>query len=555
MKLKGITLVLTSLILVGCNFDGGSTKKHSSSKSTTQNTSNPTATFSSNPTTYIPSTGSDPYSTSGSSSSSSSTSLPDIDITAIPVNFTAINDFHGQLDEDVDEYRVGIAKMSTYLKDRKAKGDVLISSGDNYQGSFLCNVDKGQFVSYTFKSIGFDAYTIGNHEFDWGVGEILNNQLALGEDFLGANIYQYPKVGGEWVKSSFGKEYKIVTLYEGTPFEVKIGIIGVIGRSQITSITSTFVADYIFLDPTDIVKDISTDLRNNHGCDLIIASYHTDDASEELAEIDSTNGHHYVDAVFEAHTHKFEEDIVNGVPYIQGGAYSKGISQVKFNYNKNTGEVDLINYGYEYLASKDLEEDPVVKNALEDFRADYADKFTDVIGTNQTGSEISSGDMSKFYAKLTYDKAIVDYSSYDIQGCMFNISRTSLKSGDFTYSDLFETHPFLNDIYIVSVSEYDINNERKYNYGYLNPSYDYTNRSNDVFHDVLVFNYNGFHIGLNSYNEKYYNYFPSAFSSDAEHTPVKISFNCFERALSWLQTNHNITNSQISGSGFFGSSS
>ena len=556
MKLKGTVLVITSLILTGCSILSGTTKKRSSSyfssSSGEDSTSNPTAIISTDPTTYAPSTGSDPY----TSSSSSSTSLPDFDITAIPVNFTAINDFHGQLDEEpsnnANYYRAGIAKLSSYLKYRKAQGDVLISSGDMYQGSYLCNVDKGQFVSYTFKSIGFDAYTIGNHEFDWGVGPILNNQLALEKDFLGANIYQYPKTGGEWVKSDLGKEYEIKTLYEGTPFEVKVGIIGVIGRDQITSITSTYVSEYIFLDPTSIVKDISTKLRNELGCDIVVASYHTDDASEEIANIDPSNGHHYVDAVFEAHTHQFEEDVVNGVPYLQAGAYSQGISEVKLTFNKNTGEVELLSSGNEFTKSLSLEADPVVETALNSLKDEHYSEFNTIIGSNQTGSAISTDDMSKFYAKLSYDKALIEQPSYDIVGCMFNYSRRSLKSGDFTYSELFETHPFLNEIYIFSVSEYDIWNEKKYTDGYLNPSYDDTKKSNDTFHDVLVYNYNGFHIGVNSNYEKYYNYFPSAFTAQAEHTPVKLSFNCFEIAVEWLETNHNITTANISGSGFYG---
>ena len=511
-------IVLLSLVILVSSCGTSSGRKRSSSSSKT----------SGGPTTSSP-------------TSSTSTTNPDIDITDIPVNFTAINDFHGQLDEEEADYRVGIAKMASYLKDRKAQGDILISSGDNYQGSYLCNLDKGKFVSETFKEIGFDAYTIGNHEFDWGVEYILQNETYLGEPFLGANIYNYPK-GSEWTKSSLGKEYKIVKLYEGTPYEVKVGIIGVIGRDQITSIVSTHTEDYIFLNPTSIVKNLATTLKEDEGCDVVIASYHEAEADESIAE--------YVDAVFEAHTHHFEEDIVDGVPFLQAGAYSKGVSSVSFSFNKSEGTLTLKSYGNSYLAQMDLEPEPSVEAKLNDLKAAHESEFTTVIGSNSTGSKISSYDMSKFYAKISYERAKIEAPTYDIKGCIFNVSRRDLKTGNFTYSQLFETHPFLNGIYILSVSDQNIDNQIGYSYGYMDPSFVSTG-SSSVYHDVLAFDYNGFHIGVNSSYEKYYNYFSSAFSVGAEHPPVKLSFNCLEEAVSWLGTHHNITNSDISGSGFF----
>lgn len=516
-------IVILSLVILVSSCAPSSRRRNSSSTS-----QKPTSTTSSR--------------SSSSSSSSSQTSIgPDVDITDIPVNFTAINDFHGQLDESTGEYRVGIAKMASYLKDRKAKGDVLISSGDNYQGSYLCHLDKGKFVSEVFKDIGFDAYTIGNHEFDWGVSYILQNEAYLGEPFLGANIYNYPK-DSEWTKASLGKEYKIVKLYENTPYEVKIGIIGVIGRNQITSITSTYTTDYIFLNPTQIVKDIATTLKEDEGCDVVVASYHEDEADESIAS--------YVDAVFEAHTHTFQEDIVDGVPFLQAGAYSRGVSSVSFSFNKEDGTLTLKDYGNSYLAQMDLEPDPEVQDALNELKAAHASEFVDVIGTNATGTSISSYNMSKFYAKISYERAKIEQPTYDIKGCIYNVSRRDLKSGDFTYSDLFETHPFLNGIYILSASDKDISNQISLSYGYMDPSFVSTG-SASTYHDVLAFDYNGFHIGVNSSYEKYYNNFPSAFSSGAVHPPVKLSFNCVEEAIDWLEIHHNITNSDISGSGFF----
>lgn len=614
MKTKKF-LFLTSLIIFvsGCYFPGGntSTRPHTSTN-TTSGTSQPTSSQTSKPTTSISTSSSTSESTSSSLSestsastsssvptssststsistsepttswttyhpappstftsstsitttppntfssttsvapTSSSTSQSGIDISAIPVNFTAINDFHGQLDEISEEYEVGIAKMASYLKERKAEGDVLISSGDNYQGSLICNITKGQWVSEVFRDIGFDALTIGNHEFDWGIDAIKANELVLGQKMLGANIYQYPQVNGEWVKSDVGDLYKIVTLNEGTDAEVKVGIIGVIGVDQLSSITSLFVKDIVFLDPTQIVKDLAVSLREDHGCDVVVASYHADDPDTSIADYVSGKSYRYVDACFMAHTHKYQYRTTNGVPFIQGSAYSRGVSSARFTYNKYDSSLTLTSAGYDYLNAMGLDEDPEVLSSLNDLKAVHASKFTDVIGRNDTGYEISTDDMARFYAKISYDKAIDQ--GYSVDACMFNWARQPLKAGDFTYSDLFETHPFLNDLYIISITAHDFANEggSGYGLGYKRDGIVANWSDNTTRYNVLVFNYNGFHQVVNDDYSRYYNTFPSAFVNGAPE-PIKLNYNCFEAALDWLEINHSITTSDFSGSNF-----
>lgn len=500
--------------------------------------------------TSIPTSATTSVSTSISSSSSTShTSTNNVDISAIPVNFTAINDFHGQLDENTGEYEVGIAKMATYLKDRKAQGDILISSGDNYQGSLICNITKGQWVSEIFKDIGFDALTIGNHEFDWGIDAIKANETVLGQKMLGANIYQYPKVDGKWVKSDVGDSYKIVTLNEGSDAEVKVGIIGVIGKDQLSSITSLFVRDIVFLDPTDIVKDLAVSLREDQGCDVVVASYHADDPDESIADNVPGKTYKYVDACFMAHTHKYQEWTANGVPFIQGSAYSRGVSSAKFTYNKYTSTLSVTSYGYEYLNSIGLEEDYDVKTSLNALKAEYDSMFNDVIGTNGTGDEISTNDMARYFAKASYDKAITQ--GYDVDACMFNFARQPLPSGDFTFSNLFETHPFLNDLYIISITSKNFYQMEggSYGMGYKRSGLTASSSDTTTRYNVLVFNYNGFHQKINDDYSRTYDKFPTAFVSGAPE-PIKLNYNCVDAALEWLSTNHTIKIKDFSGSNF-----
>ena len=192
-----------------------------------------------------------------------------------------------------------------------------------------------------------------------------------------------------------------------------------------------------------------------------------------------------------AHTHKYEHRVINGVPFVQASAYSRGVSTINFSFNKKKHTNELTYSGYTYLADKGLLPDSIVDQKINEKKSNYRSEYETIIGTNEV-EDLDYGKMSQFYAKISFDQAVTTNKEHPIVGCMFNESRRGLKTGEFTYSDLFETHPFVNGLYIMSVTEQDINNEKKYSYGYINPEARIGNSTSRRW-DILVFDYNGFH--------------------------------------------------------------
>ena len=80
---------------------------------------------------------------------------------------------------------------------------MILSSGDMFQVTAVSNLSRGEVVVAAMNLIGFDAMTIGNHEFDWGVpalrrfcdGDEGNGEASF--PFLAANIRL--KASGELV--------------------------------------------------------------------------------------------------------------------------------------------------------------------------------------------------------------------------------------------------------------------------------------------------------------------------------------------------------------------
>ena len=66
---------------------------------------------------------------------------------------------------------------------------VLLSTGDMWQGSAESVLSNGKIIIDWMNELGFEAMTLGNHEFDWGEQVIKDNALVADFPFLAINIY------------------------------------------------------------------------------------------------------------------------------------------------------------------------------------------------------------------------------------------------------------------------------------------------------------------------------------------------------------------------------
>ena len=87
-----------------------------------------------------------------------------------------MNDFHGAAVYNKSSSELGILKQGTFFKQKgKEKNTLILNSGDMWQGSLESNYNHGELLTYAMNDIGFDCFTLGNHEFDWGAKYITSN--------------------------------------------------------------------------------------------------------------------------------------------------------------------------------------------------------------------------------------------------------------------------------------------------------------------------------------------------------------------------------------------
>lgn len=91
--------------------------------------------------------------------------------TSDTVTILHTNDMHGRIVEASDV--IGTSKLAEVVNETRAQGTTLVfDSGDAIQGLPISNSTKGEDMVTVTNTIGYDAMTLGNHEFDFGLDQI-----------------------------------------------------------------------------------------------------------------------------------------------------------------------------------------------------------------------------------------------------------------------------------------------------------------------------------------------------------------------------------------------
>ena len=97
-----------------------------------------------------------------------------------------------------------LSYISDKAKDIRGYGEnyrkeklLLLDAGDIYQGNTLSNLLNGDSLSAAYQMMGYDVVTIGNHEFDWGIENMIDSDKTM-KDF---EVDQIKGVNS--IKSSF----------------------------------------------------------------------------------------------------------------------------------------------------------------------------------------------------------------------------------------------------------------------------------------------------------------------------------------------------------------
>lgn len=367
------------------------------------------------------------------------------------ITILTINDYHGSLAPAGSN--VGAAKLVDAIKTEKAKnpeGTIIVSAGDNYQGSAMSNMLFGEPVSEVLKEMGLELSAVGNHEFDWGIDKIIKWAEDGELTFVVTNIYDIrTNEPVDWAEP-----FVIIE-----KMGIKVGFIGLATPETAYKTLKANVVNYEFRDPMEVITEWVPKVKDA-GADIIIALTHLGSFQDkegnitgEAATISEVDG---VDAVISGHTHQRVSGLVNGKPLVQAYKNGRSIGKITFVFDENNKLVSAEPFLDNIYKRPDTLKDDA--NTLAIYMK-YEEELGPVLGKvlGKTTVDLDHDRwagaflLGEWVCDIMRDRAGVEIAMTNGGGL-----RTNIPAGEITAGILYEVMPFDNTLYTMKLSGADV---------------------------------------------------------------------------------------------------
>ncbi|MDP2889906.1 MAG: metallophosphatase [Bacteroidota bacterium] len=213
------------------------------------------------------------------------------------------NDMHYHIDPFDDSHaeyggRGGMVRLASLVSKCRAENPnlLLLDAGDMFQGTPYFNYFKGDLILKLMSQIGYDAGTIGNHEFDNGLPDILS-ALRFAKFPMVSSNYDF----SDTILADSVKPWHI--LEKGG---IKIGIYG-LGIELDGLVGKLNYGNTQYLAPLATALKMERLLKKDHKCDLVICLSHLgySYANRKISDVSLAPQTKYTDLIIGGHSHTF----------------------------------------------------------------------------------------------------------------------------------------------------------------------------------------------------------------------------------------------------------
>ena len=212
---------------------------------------------------------------------------------------------------------------------------LVLDAGDVFQGTPYFNFFGGELELKLMSKMGYNASTLGNHEFDNGMEKLSKVLKHANFSFLNSN----------YTLKSTPLENKIKSHEIFNINGIKIGVFG-LGIELEGLVEKKLYKGIKYLNPIEISKDISNDLKYNHNCDLIICLSHLGFSYSKdkniMCDLILAEQTKNIDLIIGGHTHTFLDEPVKvknlenkDVIINQVGCFGINLGKIDFYFSEN----------------------------------------------------------------------------------------------------------------------------------------------------------------------------------------------------------------------------
>lgn len=340
----------------------------------------------------------------------------------------------------------GTARLITAVAEARARSNnsILVDGGDQFQGTLFYTYYKGKVAAEFMNKLGYDAMTVGNHEFDDGPEVLRGFMDAVNFPILmsNADVSAEPLLAGKLAKST--------VIERGGE---KIGLIGL--TPEDTHELASPGKNITFGDPVAAVQG-EVDKLTAEGVNKIIVLSHSG-YTVDLRVAAETTG---VDIIVGGHTNTLLSNTIEGAagPYptmvnntaiLSAYAYGKFLGELNVTFN-DAGEItEAVGEPLIMDAAVAEDSDTVARIAelavpLEEIRQKVVAQSAEAIDGSRDNCRAVECQMGNLVADAMLDRVAS-------QGVTIAIAnggglRSSIDAGDVTMGEVLTVLPFQNTL-------------------------------------------------------------------------------------------------------------
>ena len=261
----------------------------------------------------------------------------------------------------------GLARCATQIRKWREENphSILVDVGDLYQGTPVSWMTRGRLMVELLNKLRYDAWVLGNHEFDWGVEVVTDAVVRSKMPVMTGNLELDGRKAGEFKDESHplaGVHPHVVKEVDG----FRIGLVGLVTPGLPYWLPENLRKGFKLLDPVETLRSQVALLRDEHKVDAVVVCGHMgwrerEDFANPLQSM--LEGEHGVDVFIAGHTHReMGSREVRGVLYSQANYFGIHCGRVDLTFDRETRRLVGKRAEVALMDSK-IKEDPVVLEA------------------------------------------------------------------------------------------------------------------------------------------------------------------------------------------------
>lgn len=366
------------------------------------------------------------------------------------------NDLHAHLEPHrvpwVSDTRLvgGFANIATLVKREKAANPytVYFDAGDYFTGPYISSLTKGEAIIDAMNYLGLDAACVGNHEFDHGWQNAIEQFKKAKFPILNGNIFEKGTDKLHWNNPYLIKKVN----------GVRIGVIGMHGKFAFYDTTSDEMIQGVEARDEEVyLRKYIKELKNK--ADIIVLLIHEgipgrqsttgakDVARNLQRDIELAKNVPGIDIIVTGHAHQGTPVplVSNGTIIVSTDAYTIELGKLEITYDKKSDKVTSFKNTLNYLYDDEVPDDEQMLKVIGKWKDKLKQITDEVVTTSPSALTRSYGEESNM-GDMVADAMLNAHPEYDFAVTNSGGLRQDIDAGLVRVGDLISAFPFPNTI-------------------------------------------------------------------------------------------------------------